>query len=234
MRALVSFDGWIAEIKFANQMTGQSKFERAWHFGGPHDVPLDQAWVFSDDTALLAADTEAKTLGAKIGTFVGPIKGAQLFSGLPAQFKRTRINIGSPRVATWDFEQDAYPYAQLWARAIATEFWLTQADSLEKFAALRDYSGYIFFINPELDAVITAPGFGGKANPVLVFTAGDCIQKMQADYPNLKLQTLPGSALFAHMLRQGVDAIVFNAFGPGTTVVADLSLCEHIAALPAS
>jgi hypothetical protein len=229
LRSLVSYDGWLVKDSLAAHVTGRTRFARSLALGSPSNIPPDQLWYYTDE----ASAQQAVDKGARLGTYVGGVPGARLFAATPANFASVSVNIGCPQAETWFIPNESFAHVALWAHAIALESRLAEADSPEKLAAMRDYVGYIYFIHPQQDAIATAVGLGGLKNPALVFTAIDCAQALISKYPQLQRQIVDGRTLFSRLPAQGVDGIVFNAFGPGAQAVFDLSICERALSAPA-
>jgi hypothetical protein len=233
VRALISYDGWLVPASFAVDATGLTKFAQGYVFGdctSGCDVPANELWIYTDSDA---ADY-AVAKGGRLGFYSGGLRGTQVFAALPASASALQINPGCKPTETWYFGRDAFSLAALWARAIAIEARLGEPDSPENFAALLAHPGYVFFIHPEQNAIATAPGFDGMKNPALVFTAIDSAQALEREHPHLQRQVVDGRTLFPHLLKQGVDGVVFNILGPGPQVTRDLAFCHALAAAAAT
>ncbi len=229
MRALVSHDDWLVDAKFAMHVTGREKFKSGFVLGSePVNIPPGKLWFYTDEASAVTAADRARERGISLGLYVGGISGPELFAALPTNFESVHVNLGCAQEQTWFIPNDSFAVTALWAHAVALERWLGKPDSPEKFRAMRDYVGYIFFINPEHDAFVTAVGAGGKQNPAMVFTAIDCAQVVAQKYPHLKQQIVSGERLFSLLPRQGVDGIIFNPFGPGPQVVCDIGICTQV------
>jgi hypothetical protein len=228
LRSLVSYNGWLVEASLAMHVMGETVFEHALLLGTPSSIPPDQLWFYTDKDSA----HQAVSKGARLGTYVGGVPGIRLFAATPTNFDSLSVNIGCPKDETWFIPNESFALVALWAQALALESRLVEPDSPEKFAAMRDYVGYIFFIHPEQDAIATAVGMGGLKNPAMVFTAIDCAQAIAKKYPHLQRQTADGQTLFSRLPAQGVDGIVFNPLGPGPQAIFDLSICERVLNVP--
>lgn len=227
VRAFLTHDDWLVETTHAVNLTGQTRFPQGYILGQPGcDIPADQLWFYTDKEATDVAVAK----GARLGMYVGGISGTQLFAALPADRVSVQINPGCAKEETWYLGQDAFALIGLWARALAVEAQLGAPDSPEKFAALRDHPGYLYFMHPEQQAIATAAGMSGMKNPAMIFTALDCAQMVSRSYSQLEQKTAGGAALFAWLRNQGVDGVIFNPLGPGTKAAYDISICDQILA----
>lgn len=232
VRALIEHDDWLVTAPLGIEVMQTQQFEKGLVLSAQANMPNDQLWFFTDENA--ANNCVAK--GGQPGFYVGPIPGARLLEYLPHlpanENDSIQINIGSPREESFYLGQDSFSLVALWARAIGVEAILNAPDSDEKFRTLRDFPGYTYFIFPDQDAIATAQGAGGLTNPAMVFTAPDCAAEISSRYPQLERLTVDGQSLFSLLPSQGVDGVVFNPLGPGSTAVFELSMCEQILSVP--
>lgn len=227
MRALVSYDDWLAVMSYAVHATGQTTVNGILILSSDTNIPAGELWFYTDENHAMTAVNK----GAHLGTYARGVPGTKLFAALPTNFKSISVNRGCEASETWFIDNEAFALSALWAHAVALEKRLAEPDSPEKFAAMRDYPGYLYLTHPGQDAIVTGPGLGGMTNPALVFTAVDCAQKLKAAHPQLEQHWTDGKRLFAGLPSQGVDGVVFNALGPGTKAAFDLSICERCAAV---
>ncbi len=232
MRALVSYDGWLAVASYAVHATQEEKFPGVLMLSQECNIPAGELWFFTDEASAMTATNQ----GAQLGTYIRGVPGTKLFAALPMNYKSVHINPGCETAKTWQIQQGAFAITALWAHAIALESWLTKPESPEKLAAMRDYPGYLYLVNPEHDAIVTGPGMDGMRNPALLFTAGDCLQAVTAAHPHLQQRWADGGKLFSFLRSQGgdpakgIDGIVFNPLGPGPKAAFDLSICDRVSA----
>lgn len=224
MRALMTFDNWLAPAVFASEVLATNLLQKLFILGDPSTIPQDELWFFTDETA--AHTAQAK--GASLGVYANGVPGVRAFAALPAHLRAAKVNIGSDPAEGWFIPQDAFALTGLWASAIALESWLREPESPEKLKALRDFTGYTVLIIPQQDAIATAQGAGGLKNPAMVFTAPDCAAKVLKQAPQLTQNVVSGERLFTLLPSQGVDGVIFNPLGPGPKLAFDLSLCRRV------
>lgn len=224
MRSLAGHHGWLAPVEYASFAAGTDTFGTLLLAGDSYNGPDDELWLFTDrQSADVAIDQ-----GATLGAYATEQSGWHLFAHLDARWRAVKVNIGSDTSRFWFIGAEAFPLARLWANAMLLEAWLAQPPSADRHRVMREFSAYTVLLVPGQGAVATAVGAAGMDNPAMVFTAPDAAARVLAQAPQLIQQVVTGEQLFSALGSQGVDGVVFNPLGPGTSVAFDLQVCDLV------
>ncbi len=238
MRGLMNHADWLAPVRLAQEALGGEGvvLPQLLRYGEATRLPPGEAWLFTDGEAAQAALAG----GAELGPYAGRLVGCTLFEALECEMTGVKVNPGSDPAHALSIPQDTIRIAKSWARAVAVERELERAPSPTHpplLARLRRYLGYEILLHPN-HAIVTAAGFGGFDRPAVVFTAPDCAERCLAAMPlelARRLLRIPvvGEDLFAQMVGQDVDGLVFNPVGPARPCVLPVSVCASVLAAEA-
>jgi hypothetical protein len=222
MRCLVSYRGWFApatEIAFHYQ---RKRVDKLVTFSTATNYPENELWLFTD----IEAANRAQSAGAELGSYGGCFAGTELFGNLNPAMDMVRVNPGSPREMTWVIGKGAFTLAQIWAESFLLEERFDQWQSAGQAAdteVLAAHRGFLLFNHPN-GYVATLVGAAGLTNGCAVFTAPDCCKAFLAALSEEQAGSLSrvvadGRQLLDVLPQQGVDGMLFNAFGPGVGFV---------------
>ncbi len=235
MRALVQHDGWYVPIHALTRVPTDPVIayaERDRSQVAPHQLN-----VFTDRAA---TDLAAEKFGrAPMGTYVGPVQGAELFGNLvkapalgPALMMQ--VNPGSPTELQWFVERNAFGLCEIWANAVIMERKIatTAAGWAE---AMKLYPGWLVVLG-KTDNALVRINMREKGEHALVFSAPDLADNFLKGLPNnggsaCKTVAVAGEALFKFVLKSGVKGFLVNASSPHTRVF-DATVCRMILGLP--
>ncbi|HJR08558.1 MAG TPA: hypothetical protein VJ842_14965 [Pyrinomonadaceae bacterium] len=221
MRALVSHRGWLVPtLLFAQSGEQTRRVDNMTIFGAETRLPPGELWIFTDREA---ADV-AQAAGASLGAYAGGIAGTELFRSINPEIETVRVNPYSPRERTWIFSEGcASEVGKIWADAIALE------ESFEQWrqtgnpdkTAVGNYRAFLVFDHSS-GPIVTLPNQGGMSSPAAAFTAPDCADKFLSEIgeeqaAQLRQAVIAGDVLMTKAAVLGIDGLLFNFFGPGTT-----------------
>ncbi len=235
MRALVEHDDWHVPVHALArdapyQLIQYAERDRA-------TVAPHQLNVFTDR---VAADLAAEKFGrGPMGTYVGGIRGAELFGNLLRVPTLTtalmlQVNPGSATELQWFVERNAFALCAIWSNAIAVERAVTSKD-VGWVEAMRGYPGWLAVLG-KTDNALVRINMREKGEHALVFTAPDLADNFLRGLPNnggsaCKTSAVLGEQLFRYLLKSGVKGFIVNASSPQTRVF-DTSICRTILGLP--
>lgn len=231
MRALAGHKGWLAPALMFARAEGQDLFlDSMVLFGTETRLPPGELWVFTDR----AAAERAQAAGALLGPYAANIAGTELFGKIDPGFQIVRVNPYSPVEQGWQFLHGSYELAKLWAEVVALEEGFENVDDPD-YAAIARFQAFLLFNGPS-GSVITLPNQGGLKNPAVVFTAPDCADAFLARLTDEQRQGLQriaadGMTLIKKLPLQGIDGMLINAFGPGTSTVLFFGEIEDVNSL---
>lgn len=220
MRALVSHRGWFVPIVLFAQSGGENRrVDNILMLGAETLVPQGELWVFTDKEAAIHAQAQ----GVSLGSYAGGMAGTELFQVISPDSQTVRVNPGSPSEHTWVFMKGSASAAGgLWAEAVALEesFIEWQQAGRPDKEALMNYRAFVLYDHVS-GPVITLPNQAGMSNPAAAFTAPDCadafLSKLSDEQRmSMRQVTIDGRSLLESP-PQGIDGLLFNPFGPGTT-----------------
>ena len=235
MRALIEHDDWHVPVHALARSVTESQIvyaEPARSHLAPHQLN-----VFTDR---LAADLAAATFGGPpMGTYVGGVKGIELFSQLlnlpalaPAQM--LQVNPGSTTDLQWFVERNAFALCAMWSSAITLE--RTISSTAAGWAeAMRNYPGWLVVLG-KADGGPVRINMRDRGEHSLIFSAPDLADRFLKGLPNsggsaCKTAAMAGDQLFASVMNSGVKGFILNASSTQTRVF-DASMCRSILGLP--
>jgi hypothetical protein len=217
MRALMRHDDWLVPSIIAARLLGQESQDLVI-LGETFNHPPGTLLLYTDlESALLAHETG----NIELGPFARGIRGIEVFGALPAGFSTVAVNEGCWKDQKLYLGAPSFGNAGVWADVIRFEADLSNEELSAASLAdrVRAYDAYFVAVHPNNGSIVTITNHPRFKNAGLLFTAPDCLDAFIARVPGASLQTgqTTGARVTGLLSSLGVDGLVINVCGPGTS-----------------
>ncbi|MCA9532511.1 MAG: hypothetical protein KC593_02485 [Myxococcales bacterium] len=217
LRALASFDDWLAPATVATAAMQTNEFDRAVTLGLRNELVPNVLALFTDDTA---AHTAAKA--RDLGAYVAPVEGARLLAGIPPHVTTLLVNPGGPQPHSYSVDGAGIGYIRAWGRAISFERALVVGGASLP-SAIAAFTG--FFLLVQRDGTAAAQQDAQGVRRAMVWSAPDGVDQARAQLGaaahGLHEVTLNGRELLSLLPTWGLSGVAFNPMGPGPRRTVD-------------
>lgn len=234
LRGMMSHKGWLVPVNFFQPEEVRDTYKVA--FGPRHQIPHAELWIYTEQ----GTATYAVQQGALLGAYVTMIPGTVLFQRMPEAAQTLKVNAGGYEEDLLELERVSFDRLALWARTVELEQALDGcADptiDLQLMAKMRAHPEYHVPLLPD-GRMIAKPGEGGFRQPGVVCSSPDSYDVFVAALDEelqqqIQHSIVDGDGLSAELVRQEIDAVYLNPFGPGPTLTWPRAVGEAIATAP--
>ncbi|MBA3538844.1 MAG: hypothetical protein H0T79_04390 [Deltaproteobacteria bacterium] len=216
LRQLVEHAGWFVPVGFAPTVLQGPTLEHVCQWGDGDNLRDHRLRLYTSAEAGAAA----LAAGVSMGAYGGPLRGDLVFANLRDEVE---LDINLPIASHVYIRSVLVDSIRRLARGITLEhaFVGNRGNLIE---LLQTAEAFDVLVHPE-HGIATANGAGGLTNPVMAFTARDClmmlVKSMDTHASELHTGSAPVLTLLENLEKGECDGLLLNPLGPGPTTLLD-------------